>query len=143
MSLGFVFLYMWLHYGSCALAFGTMLAPALEAAEQLNATVANMRFVKPLDEKLIAELAASHNVLVTIEENCIAGGAGSGVNETLAAQGYQGMALNLGLPDTYVEHGNPEDMLAECGLDKDGIIASIERRLIQLKQNGRKTIALT
>lgn len=123
------------------LAFGTMLAPALEAAEQLNATVANMRFVKPLDEKLIAELAASHDVLVTIEENCIAGGAGSGVNETLAAQGYQGMALNLGLPDTYVEHGNPEDMLAECGLDKAGIIAAIEDRIEQLKQNRRKTIA--
>jgi len=123
------------------LSFGTMLAPALEAAEQLNATVANMRFVKPLDEELIAKLAASHDVLVTIEENCIAGGAGSAVNEVLAAQGYQGMALNLGLPDSYVEHGNPEDMLAECGLDKDGIIISIESRLKQLKQNGQKTTA--
>lgn len=123
------------------LSFGTMLAPALEAAEQLNATVANMRFVKPLDENLIAELAASHDVLVTVEENSIAGGAGSAVNEVLAAQGYQGMALNLGLPDRYVEHGNPEDMLAECGLDKTGIITAIENRLKQLKKNGRKTIA--
>ena len=123
------------------LAFGTMLAPALEAAEQLNATVVNMRFVKPLDEKLIAELAASHDVLVTIEENCIAGGAGSGVNETLAAQGYQGMALNLGLPDTYVEHGNPEDMLAECGLDKAGIITAIEDRIELFKQNRCKSTA--
>ena len=123
------------------LAFGTMLAPALEAAEQLNATVVNMRFVKPLDEKLIAELAASHDVLVTIEENCIAGGAGSGVNETLAAQGYQGMALNLGLPDTYVEHGNPEDMLAECGLDNAGIITAIEDRIELFKQNRCKSTA--
>ncbi|EGG98448.1 1-deoxy-D-xylulose 5-phosphate synthase [gamma proteobacterium IMCC2047] len=123
------------------LSFGTMLTPALEAAEQLNATVANMRFVKPLDEELIAELAASHDVLVTIEENAIAGGAGSGVNEVLAAQGYQGMALNLGLPDSYVEHGNPEDMLADCGLDKVGIITSIENRLKQLKQIDQKTRA--
>lgn len=117
------------------LAFGSMLAPALEAAEQLNASVANMRFVKPLDEKLVAELAASHDVLVTVEENCIAGGAGSAVNEALAAQGYQGMALNLGLPDRYVEHADPEQMLAECGLDKAGIISAIENRLHQLKRH--------
>lgn len=123
------------------LSFGTMLAPALEAAEQLNATVANMRFVKPLDEALVAELAASHDVLVTLEENAIAGGAGSAVNETLAAQGYQGMALNLGLPDHYVEHATPEEMLSECGLDSAGIVAAIEKRLQQLKQNGHKTTA--
>lgn len=123
------------------LAFGTMLAPSLAAAEHLNATVANMRFVKPLDEKLIAELAANHDVLVTVEENSIAGGAGSGVNEVLAAQGYQGMALNLGLPDRYVEHANPEEMLAECGLDTAGIIAAIEHRVKQLKQSVHKTSA--
>lgn len=123
------------------LSFGTMLAPALEAAEQLNATVANMRFVKPLDEALVAELAARHDVLVTLEENAIAGGAGSAVNETLAAQGYQGMALNLGLPDHYVEHATPEEMLSECGLDSAGIVAAIEKRLQQLKQNGHKTTA--
>lgn len=123
------------------LAFGTMLTPALQAAEQLNATVANMRFVKPLDEALIAELAASHELLVTIEENCIAGGAGSAVNEALAAQGYEGMALNLGLPDRYVEHGAPEEMLAECGLDKAGIINAIENRLKQRQQNGQKSTA--
>lgn len=123
------------------LSFGTMLKPALEAAEQVNATVANMRFVKPLDEALVAELAATHDVLVTIEENAIAGGAGSAVNESLAAQGYHGMALNLGLPDSYVEHATPEEMLAECGLDKAGIVAAIENRLNQLKQNSQKTSA--
>lgn len=123
------------------LSFGTMLAPALAAAEQLNATVANMRFVKPLDEKLVAELAANHDLLVTVEENCIAGGAGSAVNETLAAQGYQGMALNLGLPDRYIEHANPEEMLAECGLDEAGIIASIENRIKQLEHNNQQTSA--
>jgi 1-deoxy-D-xylulose-5-phosphate synthase len=97
--------------------------------------------VKPLDEALIAELAASHELLVTIEENCIAGGAGSAVNEALAAQGYEGMALNLGLPDRYVEHGAPEEMLAECGLDKAGIINAIENRLKQRQQNGQKSTA--
>lgn len=123
------------------LSFGTMLKPALEAAEQVNATVANMRFVKPLDETLVAELATTHDVLVTIEENAIAGGAGSAVNEALAAQGYHGMALNLGLPDRYVEHATPEEMLTECGLDKAGIVDAIESRLKQLKQNSQKTSA--
>ena len=113
------------------LSFGTMLAPAIEAAEQFDATVANMRFVKPLDEDLINDLASRHELLVTIEENCIAGGAGSGVNEMLVAKSYQGGLLNLGLPDRYVEHANPYEMLAECGLDKAGIIAAIEKRLAQ------------
>lgn len=105
------------------LAFGAMLTPALEAAESLNASVANMRFVKPLDEELIITLANTHSLLITIEENAIMGGAGSAVNELLAARGVQTRIINLGLPDQFIEHGNRADLLAQCGLDAAGIIA--------------------
>lgn len=111
------------------LSFGTLLAPAIEAADSLDATVANMRFVKPLDEELIVELAQNHDLLVTLEENTIQGGAGSGVAELLAAKGITTPLLNLGLPDRFVEHAKPDEMLSECGLDKEGILASIEQRL--------------
>jgi len=107
------------------LAFGGPLAAALAAGEALNATVANMRFVKPLDEALVAELARTHQLLVTVEENVISGGAGSAVNEFLAAAGLVPSVLNLGLPDRFVEHGDPKELLAECGLDAEGIRRSI------------------
>jgi len=103
------------------LAFGTMLAPALAAGELINATVVNMRFVKPLDEGLLRELARTHELLVTVEENTVNGGAGSGVNEFLSAAGITTTVLNLGLPDRFIEHGNASELLRECGLDADGI----------------------
>ena len=108
------------------LVFGSLLAPALQAAEKLNATVVNMRFVKPLDTALLAQIVESHELLVTIEENVIAGGAGSAVNEWLASEGYLIHILNLGLPDRFVEHGDPKTLLASCGLDAEGICQSIE-----------------
>ena len=91
-----------------------------------------MRFVKPLDTQLIAELSASHELLVTVEENAVMGGAGSAVNEWLLAQGISLPVLNLGLPDIYVEHAKPAEMLAECGLDAAGIEAAIRARLDRL-----------
>jgi 1-deoxy-D-xylulose-5-phosphate synthase len=111
------------------LAFGTMLAPALKAAEELNATVANMRFVKPLDTALVLELAASHDLLVTVEEGSIMGGAGSAVAEALAAAGVVLPLMQLGLPDRFIDHGDAPQLLASCGLDATGIAASIRQRL--------------
>ncbi len=111
------------------LAFGSMLTPALQAAEHLDATVANMRFVKPLDHALVAELARSHDLVVTVEENAVDGGAGSAVAEALAAQRIQCEILHLGLPDRFVEHGDPALLLKACGLDAEGVLASIQARL--------------
>ena len=105
-----------------------MLKPALEAAEQLNATVANMRFVKPLDDELVLQLALSHDLLVTIEENTIQGGAGSAVVESLLRQHVTTNVMQLGLPDRFIDHGDPAAMLVECGLDKRGIVASVSER---------------
>ena len=115
--------------GVAILCFGTLHANALAAAESLDATVANMRFIKPLDTALIQQLADSHELLVTVEENAIMGGAGSAVNEWLLAQGIQVPVLNLGLPDLYIEHDKPANMLAECGLDAAGIERAIRQRL--------------
>lgn len=109
------------------LAFGSMVNPALLAAEALDATVADMRFVKPLDVELVKELASSHDLLVTIEENAIMGGAGSACLEALQQLGITKPVLQLGLPDSYVEHGDPAGQLAECGLNAEGIQASITR----------------
>ena len=111
------------------LAFGSMLAPALVAAQQLNATVANMRFVKPLDEELVLQLAREHSLLVTVEENTVQGGAGSAVAECLQQRGATVPLMHLGLPDTFLEHGDPAQMLVNCGLDAVGIAASIRRKL--------------
>ena len=113
------------------LAFGSMLAPALKAAEALNATVADMRFVKPLDAELVAQLAASHELLVTIEEACVMGGAGSAVAEALAAAGTVKPLLQLGLPDKFIDHGDAQQLLAQCGLDAEGIATSIRQRLVK------------
>lgn len=111
------------------LAFGSMLKPSLEAAEELNATVANMRFVKPLDDELILSLAANHDLLVTIEENTIMGGAGSAVLESLESKGIMISVLQLGLPDTFIDQGDPIQMLVDCGRDKVGIIKAIRNKL--------------
>ena len=108
------------------LSFGTLLADAIQAGEALDATVINMRFVKPLDTDLIEQIAKTHDLIVTLEENVVAGGAGSGVNELLAEKQFAIPTLNLGLPDHYIEHGEKAQLLAECGLDANGIIDSIK-----------------
>ncbi len=108
------------------LAFGPMLEPCLEAAEQLDATVVNMRFVKPLDEDMVLRMAEQHELIVTVDENAIAGGAGSAINECLAAHDVQISVLNLGLPDRFIQHGGRGDMLHEAGLDRDGILSALE-----------------
>jgi 1-deoxy-D-xylulose-5-phosphate synthase len=110
------------------LSFGSMLAPALLAAEQLDASVANMRFVKPLDEELVLRLAREHSLLVTVEENTIQGGAGSAVAECLARHGIQVAVMHLGLPDEFLEQGDTAQMLAACGLDATGIVSAIQER---------------
>ena len=115
------------------LAFGSMVAAALEAAESINATVADMRFVKPLDEQMIGDLATSHQLIVTIEENTLAGGAGSAVNEFLLQSNYLIPVLNLGLPDKFLEHGKVPDMLAAVGLDSLSVAASIRQKLADCK----------
>lgn len=125
--------------GIALLAFGAPLAAAESVGAKLGATVVNMRFVKPLDEALVRELAQGHAALVTIEDNAIAGGAGSAVAEFLAAQGLERSLLQLGLPDTFYEHASREDLLAEAGLDASGIERSIRARfgdlLAQLKRS--------
>jgi 1-deoxy-D-xylulose-5-phosphate synthase len=113
------------------LAFGSMLAPALEAAESLDATVANMRFVKPLDAELVCALADSHDLLVTVEENVIQGGAGSAVLECLQQADISLPVLQLGLPDHFIEQGDHAAMLAQCGLDASGIQGAIAARLVE------------
>ena len=107
------------------LSFGSLLADARAAADELDATLVDMRFIKPLDEDLLLELAASHDLLVTIEDNAVQGGAGSAVNEFLLARGIRRLVLNLGLPDRFITHGTREELLAECGLDARGILDSI------------------
>lgn len=112
------------------LAFGTLLYPALQAAEALDATVANMRWVKPLDTALLRQIASTHDALVTVEEGCIHGGAGSAVAEALTTMGIVRPLLHLGLPDTFIEHGDPARLLSMQGLDAPGIEQSIRQRFI-------------
>jgi 1-deoxy-D-xylulose-5-phosphate synthase len=114
------------------LAFGTLLYPALAAAEKLDATVANMRWAKPLDTELLLQLAATHDALVTLEEGCVMGGAGSAVCEALNAAGVTLPVLQLGLPDAFIEHGDPAKLLALQGLDAAGIEAAIRARFAGL-----------
>lgn len=111
------------------LAFGCMVPTALEAADLLDAVVADMRFVKPLDAELVLELAQENDLLVTLEDNVKAGGAGSAVAEALAAQHVQVPLLMLGLPDQFVEHGTREELLAQIGLDASGVLRSVQKRL--------------
>ena len=111
-------------------AFGSMVYPALGAAEHLDATLVNMRFIKPLDIDLLKTLAASHDVLVTVEEGCMMGGAGSAIAEALAEASMTKPLLILGLPDKFIDHGDPTLLLAQCGLDAKGIEASIRERFV-------------
>ena len=110
------------------LAFGSMVPTALAAGEELDATVANMRFIKPLDVELIVELAGNHSLLVSIEENSIIGGAGSEIERALAERGIQIPFLQLGLPDRFIDHGEQGQLLAELGLDKNGIVRAVKAR---------------
>ncbi len=118
--------------GLAILAFGSPLAAALEVGAELGTTVVNMRFVKPLDAALVLELARTHSAIVTVEDNAIAGGAGSAVAELLAVQGISVPLLHLGLPDAFLEHASREQLLAEAGIDASGIRAAILRRWPQL-----------
>ena len=111
------------------LAFGTMVNPALEAGEKLDATVINMRFVKPVDRELVIEMANSHQTLVTVEEGAVAGGAGSAVLEVLSGEGLTNPVIQLGLPDRFIDHGDIPTLLAMNGLDGKGIEQSIRDRL--------------
>lgn len=113
------------------LAFGSMLHPAMIAGEQLNATVVNMRFIKPLDTALIKQLVNNHELLVTVEENTILGGAGSAVNEFLSKENLSCEILNLGLPDKFIEHGIPSETLKKYGLDAQGIVKAITQRMTE------------
>ncbi|MFT5591065.1 MAG: 1-deoxy-D-xylulose-5-phosphate synthase, partial [Bradyrhizobium sp.] len=101
---------------------------ALQAGESLNATVVNMRFVKPLDVELVKELALTHDAIVTVEEGALMGGAGSAVAEALAGAGMVRPILHLGLPDEFIDHGDVAQLLAGVGLDADGIITSVRQR---------------
>jgi 1-deoxy-D-xylulose-5-phosphate synthase len=122
------------------LAFGSMVGAALCAAEQINATVANMRFVKPLDHALIDKLAAEHDLLITIEENVIAGGAGSAVNEYLQKQHISSSIINMGLPDRFIEQGARDELLAMCGLTAQDIINNVRAFDSQDCQSGSRRL---
>ena len=111
------------------LAFGAMVHPALKVAESLDATVANMRYVKPLDEALVLELAARHDLLVTAEENVVAGGAGSAVLEALNRHGVTTPVLQLGLPDRFIDQREPGLQIADAGLTVDTMLSAIRARL--------------
>ena len=116
----------------CFLAFGAMVAPGLEVAARMDATLVNMRFVKPLDLEMVQRMAENHDLVVTLEENAVAGGAGAAVNEALADIDLRPSVLNIGLPDTFIEHGSREECLADAGLDADSIHARINERLQKL-----------
>jgi 1-deoxy-D-xylulose-5-phosphate synthase len=126
--------------GIAILAFGTLLYPALQAAEKLGATVVNMRWVKPLDVELLLKVAAEHEALVTVEEGAVMGGAGSAVAEALQSAGIVMPVLQLGLPDVFIEHGDPVRLLAMQGLDAAGIEASIVRRFAGIIEAGRPAL---
>jgi len=113
--------------GLALLAFGAMVLPATALAERLDATLVNMRFIKPLDIALLRQIAATHAGIVTIEDNAVAGGAGSACSEALDAEGLMTPRLHIGIPDRFIEHGSRDDCLAAAGLDPAGIAASIER----------------
>lgn len=121
--------------GVALLCFGSPLAACLEAAQKLNATVVNMRFVKPLDRERVIDLALRHELLVTVEENTIQGGAGSAVAETLMQEGITTHLLQLGLPDRFVDQGDTSELLADCGLDAQGILSAVESRLSLIHAN--------
>jgi len=120
--------------GLALLVFGVLLEPAQKIAERLDATLVNMRFVKPLDEDIVIALAAHHRAIVTIEENAVAGGAGSAVGELLASAGLQLPLLQIGIPDRFIEHGSRDSCLVAAGLDAAGLNASVERWWVLQRQ---------
>jgi 1-deoxy-D-xylulose-5-phosphate synthase len=129
--------------GVAILAFGTLLYPALQVADKLGVTVVNMRWAKPLDVELLLQIAASHDALVTVEDGAIMGGAGSAVSEALQAVGVVKPLLHLGLPDEFIEHGDPAKLMAMQGLDAAGIEASVVARFGDLiKANQAVKVAL-
>jgi 1-deoxy-D-xylulose-5-phosphate synthase len=113
--------------GLAILVFGTLLDSALKIAERLDATVVNMRFIKPLDEDMVISIAERHRAIISIEENATLGGAGSAVGELLASEGLLIPLLHLGIPDRFIEHGSRESCLVAAGLDAAGLASSIER----------------
>jgi 1-deoxy-D-xylulose-5-phosphate synthase len=115
--------------GIALLAFGSLLTPALAAGDELDATVVNMRFVKPIDAELIVELAGNHSLLVSIEENAVIGGAGSEIERVLGEREIKVPLLRLGLPDRFIDHGEQGQLLAELGLDRDGIVRTVRTRV--------------
>ncbi|MDR1349232.1 MAG: 1-deoxy-D-xylulose-5-phosphate synthase [Zoogloeaceae bacterium] len=119
------------------LAFGSMVKPARTAGERLNASVVNMRFIKPLDVELIERLASSHRLLASIEENALIGGAGAEIARFLSSRGINTPLLALGLPDRFIDHGEQDELLAELGLDAEGIIRSVQQRLSLLQNTGQ------
>jgi 1-deoxy-D-xylulose-5-phosphate synthase len=124
--------------GLALLVFGTLLESSLKIAERLDATVVNMRFVKPLDEDLVLSIAAKHRAIITVEENAIAGGAGSAVGELLTAEGVLMPLLHIGIPDRFIEHGSRDDCLALAGLDFASLAGTIERWWsLQVKDRAR------
>ena len=128
------------HKRIAILAFGTLLHPALEAAAILDATVVNMRWAKPLDVELLLQVAAGHDALITVEDGAIMGGAGSAVSEALSAAGIEKPLLHLGLPDVFIEHGDPVKLMALQGLDAAGILASIQKRFPPQMEQGRPAL---
>ncbi len=128
--------------GIAILAFGTLLYPALQAAEQLDATVVNMRWAKPLDLELLLQVASAHEALVTVEDGAIMGGAGSAVGEALQAAGLVKPLLQLGLPDVFIEHGDPVRLMAMQGLDAAGIALSIKTRFTALAEAARPSLKI-
>ncbi|MFO1191892.1 MAG: 1-deoxy-D-xylulose-5-phosphate synthase [Rhodoferax sp.] len=128
--------------GLAILAFGTLLYPALEVGEQIQATVVNMRWAKPLDTALLLEIAQQHEALVTVEDGAVMGGAGSAVGEALAAAGIVRPLLHLGLPDVFIEHGDPAKLMALQGLDAAGIRAAIEARFAAVIEAARPSLKI-
>ena len=128
--------------GLAILSFGTLLYPALVVAEQLNATVVNMRWVKPLDTNLLLEIAASHDALVTVEEGAVMGGAGSAVAEALNSAGVLRPLLQLGLPDVFIEHGDPARLLSLHDLDADGLAKAIRTRFGEMLESARPSLKI-
>jgi 1-deoxy-D-xylulose-5-phosphate synthase len=119
--------------GSVAiLAFGSMVHSCIDMAAKMDATLINMRFIKPIDSKTIRQMSETHDLLVTLEENAIAGGAGSAVNETLASLGITIPILNIGIPDQFIEHGSRDDCLTAAGLDPESVTKQIMQRLESL-----------
>ena len=114
--------------GIAILAWGSMVETCRSVAEELGASLVNMRFVKPLDEDLVERMAEQHELLVTVEENAVQGGAGSAVNELLNRRQVNVSVLNIGIPDRYIEHGGRDDCLAAAGLDRGGILRQIQTR---------------